>query len=207
MQETCENLLEGVFIQVTDEQLGSLELKTGHQRMDSVLVSRNIRKISRLHLLVEVVQHVWRMLTEATQVHCTVVFGPYRQGTAYCHRVKADGVAERLEAIGQLMYGLVQELETRYVEERTHRVLQRIFDECFALVAGEEAGHEQVREKSGEELSASSLQSPDDWEATYREKRGQGHRGYVANLTETCDPENEVQLVTQVQGGPQHHRR
>ena len=56
--------------------------------------------------------------------------------------------------------------------------------------------------KTGEELSANSLQSPDDWEATYREKRGQGRRGYVANLVETCDPKNEVQLITQIQVAP-----
>jgi len=46
------------------------------------------------------------------------------------------------------------------------------------------------------------LQSPDDLEATYRYKRGQGYRGYSANITETCDPENELQLVTKVQVVP-----
>ena len=36
-------------------------------------------------------------------------------------------------------------------------------------------------------------------EATFRQKGGQG---YVANLTETCDPDNELQLITQVQVAP-----
>ncbi|MDQ7028288.1 MAG: hypothetical protein Q9O62_00195 [Ardenticatenia bacterium] len=43
-------------------------------------------------------------------------------------------------------------------------------------------------------MSAHSLQSPDDLEATCREKRGQGYQGYVVNVTETCDPENPAQL-------------
>jgi hypothetical protein len=204
MQESGENLLEQVFVQVTDEQLASLELKTGHQRMDSVMVTSNIRQLSRLQLLVEVVQRVWRMMTEADQSHCTSVFEPYLQGTAgqYCYRVKADEVAEHLAAIGQLMRDLIRGLEARYAEQQTYRVLQRVFDEHFDLVAGEEAERNQVRVKTGEELSASSLQAPDDWEATYRVKRGEGHQGYVANLTETCDPENEVQLITQVQVAP-----
>ncbi len=55
-------------------------------------------------------------------------------------------------------------------------------------VLGEDTDTGQIRAKAGGELSASRLQSPDDWEATCREKRGQRHRGYVANLTETCDP-------------------
>jgi hypothetical protein len=51
-------------------------------------------------------------------------------------------------------------------------------------------------------LSASSLQSPDDEEASYRRKRGKDYVGYVANITETCDPENDLQLVTKVQVEP-----
>jgi hypothetical protein len=206
MQETGENLLDEVFVQVTDEQLAALQLKTGHQRMDSVQVASNIRQMSRLHLLVEVVQRVWRMLSEADQAHYAELFEPYRQGTAgqYCYRVKGDEVPARLEAIGHLMRQLVEELEAHYADEAVYQMLQRVLGEHFCLVAGEETGTEakRVRVKAGEELSASSLQSPDDWEATYREKGGQGYRGYVANLAETCDPENEIQLITQVQVAP-----
>lgn len=56
--------------------------------------------------------------------------------------------------------------------------------------------------KENSELSANSLQSPDDLEAAYREKRGKGYQGYVANLTETCDPENPLQLITKLQVAP-----
>jgi hypothetical protein len=50
--------------------------------------------------------------------------------------------------------------------------------------------------KTAKELSGSTLQSPDDTEATYRKKSGESARGYVGNITETCDPENDLQLVT-----------
>ncbi len=207
MQETGENPLEQVFAQVTDEQLSALNLKTGHQRMDSTLVASNIRQMSRLQLLVEVLQRVWRMLAEGDQAHYAEAFAPYGQGTAgqYCYRVKGDEVPVHLEAIGRLMYRLVQELKTDYGHNPTYRVLERVFDEHFALAeqAGEGAEDiEQVRVKAQGELSAASLQSPNDWEATYREKGGEGHQGYVANLAETCDPENPLQLITQVQVAP-----
>jgi hypothetical protein len=206
MQQTGENLLDEVFVEVTDEQLAALRLKTGHQRMDSVQVASNIRQMSRLHLLVEVVQRVWRMLSEPDQAYYAEVFEPYRQGTAgqYCYRVKGDEVARHLAAIGHLMHQLVEELGAHYADEPVYQMLQRVFGEHFSLVTGEATGRDakRVRVKAGEELSAGSLQSPDDWEATYREKGGQGHRGYVANLAETCDPENEVQLITQVRVAP-----
>jgi hypothetical protein len=204
MQKSGENLIEQVFVQVTDEQLAALELKTGHQRMDSVLVASNIRQMSRLQLLVEVVQRVWRILTEADQSLYAQSFEPYLKGTAgqFCYRVKADEVEGYLVEIGQLMQGLVQGLAAGYGEHPTYRVLQRVFAEHFVLTVGDEAESGQLHVKTGEELSASSLQSPDDWEATYRVKRGEGHQGYVGNLTETCDPENDVQLITMVQVAP-----
>jgi len=204
MQESGENLIEQVFVQVTDEQLATLELKMGHQRMDSVLVASNIRQMSRLQLLVEVVQRVWRMLTEADQSLYVPSFEPYLKGTAgqYCYRLKAGEVEGHLVAVGQLMHELVQRLAAGYADHPTYRILQRVFDEHFALAVGDEAESGQIHVKTGEELSASSLQSPDDWEATYRVKRGEGHQGYVGNLTETCDPENEVQLITMVQVAP-----
>lgn len=203
MQETGENLLDQLFVQVTDEQLDSLKLKTGHQRMDSVLISSNIRQFSRLQLFVEVVQRVWRILTAEDQVYYADVFEPYRRGTSgqYCYRLKAEEVAEHLTMVGQVMKHLLGELEVRYRDQPTYQMLRRVFDEHYVLEVGEGQGGDgvEVRAKEGDELSGNSLQSPDDWEATFRNKGGQGYRGYVANLTETCDPENTVQLITKVQ--------
>lgn len=56
--------------------------------------------------------------------------------------------------------------------------------------------------KPNEALSVTSLQSPDDLEATYHQKGGRGYRGYVANVIETCDPENKLQLIYKVQVAP-----
>ena len=72
-------------------------------------------------------------------------------------------------------------------------MFERVFGEHFRV-------EEQVlKTKIDQELSASSLQSPDDLEATYREKSKKSYKGYVANLTETCDPDNPLQLITKVQ--------
>lgn len=57
--------------------------------------------------------------------------------------------------------------------------------------------------RSVEAVSAGSLQSPHDPDATYRVKGGTAYRGgYVINVSETCDPENPLQLVTDVQVAP-----
>jgi hypothetical protein len=60
MQEKGINLIEKAFEQVTDQQMKAYQLKTGKQRMDSTQIASNIREMSRLQLLVEVLQRVHR---------------------------------------------------------------------------------------------------------------------------------------------------
>jgi len=198
MQETGENLFEQAFEQVADEQIAAFELKTNKLRMDSTLVASNIRETSRLQLLVEVLQRVHRMLDETDQQRYAQEFEPYLKGSSgqYVYHLKGENVAGHLQGVGELMHRLVEELPAHYRQESGYQVLQRVFQEHFNVTESE------LRPKSGQELSASSLQSPDDWEATYRQKRGQGHRGYVTNLTETCHPENDLQLIVKVQTEP-----
>jgi hypothetical protein len=198
MQETGENLFEQVFEQITDEQLAAFELKTAKLRMDSTLIASNIREMTRLQLLVEVLQRVQRMLSEEDQQQYAQAFGPYLKGSSgqYIYRLKAGDVTGHLQSVGELMAQLTDELAARYGDEPAYQVLRRVFQEHFHV------NEAALRPKVGEELKARSLQSPDDWEATYRQKRGEGHKGYVANVTETCNPENELQLIVKVQTEP-----
>ena len=198
MQETGENLLEQAFEQVTDEQLEAFALKTGQQRMDSTLLASNIRQMGRVQLLVTVLQRVYRMLSEADRERYADLLAPYLKGHPghYVYRLKKEELPSHLQRIGEVMQQLLADLEAAYGEEPTYQVLARVFSEHFRQEP------ERLVVKEGSELSTDSLQSPDDLEATYREKRGQGHRGYVVNVTETCDPENPAQLITKVQVEP-----
>ena len=195
MQEKGVNLLDQAFEKVTDQQLAAYQVKTGKQRMDSVQVSSNIRQMGRVQLLVEVLQRVERMLNEADRGHYAEAFGPYLKGHAghYVYRMKGEEVGPHVQRIGEFMQQLLAELKPGYASQAVYQVLERVFGEHFRME------QTQVNAIPNAELSAACLQSPDDLEATYREKRGEGYQGYVANLTETCDPENKLQLITKVQ--------
>jgi hypothetical protein len=138
------------------------------------------------------------MLSESDRARYTEVFAPYLKGHAghYVYRLKNSEVPTHLEQIGHLMQRLLVELAAGYQAEPTYKVLARVFAEHFRVL------NDQVAVKANQELSAASLQSPDDLEASYREKRGEGYQGYVVNVTETCDPENPLQLITKVQTAP-----
>jgi hypothetical protein len=195
MQETGENLIERGFEQVTDDQMAAFELKTNKLRMDSTLIASNIRHTTRLQLLIEVLQRVQRMLDEGDQQRYADDLAPYLKGSSgqYMYAIKREEYAAHVQRVGDVMHYLVTALQAKYAHEPAYQVLDRVFKEHFVTAEN------TLRAKKGEELSADSLQSPDDWEATYRQKRGKDHIGYVTNVTETCHPENPFQLIVKVQ--------
>jgi hypothetical protein len=198
MQKTGVHLIEKSFEQVTDRQMAAFALRTGLLRMDSTQIASNICNLSRLQLLVEILQRIHRMLSEVDRARYAEPFAPYLRGTSgqYVYHVKsADGPAHMTE-IGRLMHRLVRELAATYGDQPTYALLQRVFSEHYVVE------EERVRLKVGKELRADSLNSPDDPEATYRDKNGRSYKGYVTNVTETCDPGNPFQLVAKVQTAP-----
>lgn len=198
MQESGESLFEKVFEQITDEQIAAFELKTTKLRMDSTMIASNIREMTRVQLLVEVLQRVHRMLGKADRQRYAEEFEPYLKGSSgqYVYHLTGEDLTDHLQRIGELLERLQDELGAEYRELSPYRVLERVFQEHFIV---KEA---HLRPKEGQELSADSLQAPDDWEATYRQKGGEGYIGYTANVTETCHPDNEFQLIVKVQTEP-----
>jgi hypothetical protein len=196
MERTGEDLVEKAFERITDEQVEALELKTGKLRMDSTQMASNIRQMSRLQLLVEVVRRMARNLSEIDRSRYADLLAPYVKGTSGQYVYQTKEKETRLMCVGRLMQRLVTELAEAYKEDEAYQTLARVFDEHFVVTESD------LRAKEGQEISAQSVQSPDDLDATYRKKRGEGYRGYVANVTETCDPDNPVQLIVDVQVEP-----
>jgi len=193
------NLLTAAFVDITDQQLTTLALRTGQQRMDSTQIASNIVIMSRLQLTIEAIQRLHRLLSEGDRPQYAELLAPYVGETAghYVYRVKGFAASEaELQPVGQTLYALLQALAADYGQEPAYQVAARLFGEQYRVAT------DTVQAKANQEISASSLQSLDDLEATYREKNRVGYKGYVANVTETCDPQNPVQLITAVQVAP-----
>jgi hypothetical protein len=209
-------LIEQAFEQITDEQLVAFELKTGRLRMDSTQIASNIQQYSRLQLLVEIMPRTWRMLNQVEQSHYAEAFGPYLKGSSgqYVYHLKGQETKGHLQQIGELMQRLLTELRAAYADHQTYQILERVFAEQFRVAAAPACGQSDdefphkpppsgsVQVKPAQEISPDSLRSPDDTTATYRKKGGQAYQGYVTNLTETCDPANDLQLIVKVQTEP-----
>lgn len=197
-RETGINLIAKTFQNITDGQIERLALETGTQRMDSTLIQSNIRNMSRLQLLIEVLRRVWDILSVTDRERFSKDFEPFikEDGLHYCYKVRPGETLQHVETVGRLMNRLIAELAGVYKEQSEYQQMLRVFGEHFCIQ------EDQLTIKEGTELSGSSLQSPYDEEATYRKKGHDAAKGYVANITETCNPGNGVQLITQVSVAP-----
>ena len=199
MIKTGENLMMGLFERITDAQMEKIGLKTDQQRLDSTLLLSNMADLSRLELLIGAIQRLWRILSKADQEREQELFQPYIQESAgqYTYRLKGrELVWAHIGLVGLALKQLLDDLREGYGGEPVYGVAQRFFEENFVVEA---AG---TRAKQNREISPGCLQSLDDLEATYRVKGNRAYKGYVANLAETCHPDNPLQLIDQVQVSP-----
>lgn len=194
MQKTGENLLEKIFEKLTEKQLEKFSIKSKTQRMDSSYISSNIRTYTRIQLLVEVIQRFCRALSEYDRNKYQDRFDNYikKSSGQYQYHLSNDNISKTLDRIGRLLFWILETFSGSYGETIAYQLVNRVTEEHFILEG------ETIHPKGSEELSASSLQSPDDMEATYRRKGNENHRGYVINVSETCEEGNKAQIITDV---------
>ena len=199
MVATGQSRLEVAFDGLTDEQRKRFGLNSSIQRCDSTQMGSNIRDYTRIELLVEVVLRMWRVLGKAHQEEHKERFAPYvdaKTAGNFFYGLRKSDIDQTLEQLGQLYGWMVDVLKADYGSTDIHRIVCRVFAEQFTRV------EEKIAVRAAGEIRSDSLQSPDDPEATYREKDSEDFRGFVLHATETADPQNDLQLIVDVAVAP-----
>jgi len=198
--QTGINLIEQVFDSLTAEQIKQLSLKTNIQRTDSTLISSNIRKYSRVQLLIEVLIRLERILDENDKQQIGGQLQGYlKTGSGkYVYGLKSEDLPRELEKLGKVYYTVnaaINENE-RYQNTKEFVNFARVYREHFVVV------DQQISPRPTEGLHSGMLQSPDDQDATFRKKKEQTSKGYTINGTETANPDNPLQLITDIAVNP-----
>jgi len=196
--ETGEILLEKVFEKLTDKQLKTLKIKTNIQRTDSLAAASNIRNYTRLQLLVELLLRIYRVLSEKDKKRFEEHFEPYIRKTSgqYIYSLQASDIPHEIEKIAKVYYWIDQNLQHSYTDCEIFKTFERVYSEQFTVV------QQNVEIKLPEQIPSSSVQSPDDLDATYRKKNGKEIKGQSINIVETAHPDNPVNLITDVSTNP-----
>ncbi|HYW05546.1 MAG TPA: hypothetical protein VE913_01245, partial [Longimicrobium sp.] len=101
-----------------------------------------------------------------------------------------------LEQLGELYAWMASSLVGDYGDTEIHHIVCRVFAEQFTRV------EEKIAVRPPEEIGSDSLQSPDDTDATFHRKDEAEYHGFVLHASETADPENPLQLITDVVVAP-----
>ncbi|MFA4853445.1 MAG: transposase [Bacteroidales bacterium] len=192
--ETGINLLERVFDHLTEKQLKELKIKTDIQRTDSFQAASNIRRYSRLQLLVEMLIRIYRVLSEADKKKYEELFSFYVKKTSgqFIYRLDTEDIPSELERVGKVYKEINDKLKPKYKDVDIFKTFERVYSEHFT------EGEEKIIIKTPEELTSSCLQSPDDIDATYRKKNNKQFYGQTINIAETCNPVNPIDLLTDI---------
>jgi len=190
------NLLEKVFAQVTKSQIAEFNINGNKIRMDSKLLGSNIAWLNRY----ELVHETLRVACESTSIPFDKFLSASELdvlkeiSTETCGSVSYRSTNSQLETklkqLGIIIFKLLAFIKvdvTAPIE-----VLCKVFYQQFEVVDSEIILLPQER------LSSARIESPHDPDCHYRKKSDQKQKGYSINITETCNPENTVNLTTNV---------
>ena len=192
------DLLNEVFSQITTQQIQEFEVSGRKIRMDSKLIGSNIAWSSRYELVHDTLVLFFKSLDKSALSKLTpgildkLEKLSEKPGEKVVFHSKREELQEKLQSLGTLCYSLLslfsEDVSPHYL------TLKRLFEEHFKP---DDQGKAAPRPNN--ELKSDSMQSPYDQDCSYRDKNGQKVKGYSINITETCDPEDLLNLITDVQ--------
>jgi hypothetical protein len=179
---------------VADALVKALELSTAQQRTDSTHIFSDMAQFGRTQLmgvavkrfLAQVLRHdreAYEALPEELRARYAAsvsrLFGDTGRDVESRRRTRQQ-VAEDMHALLKHFAG-----NATHTARTTYKNLERVFyEQCDVM---EE--RVQVKDKAGSRV----MQNPSDPDATYDGKKGPG---YQVQVSETCEEQNEVQLIT-----------
>jgi len=190
------NLLEQVFAQITKEQIAEFNINGNKVRMDSKLLGSNIAWLSRY----EIVHETLRLACKSIKIPFDKLLTASELkalneiNTEACSSVSYRSTNSQLESklvqLGVIIFKLLTALKNDVSEPI--ELLRKVFYQQFEVVESE------VILLPKERLIPGRIESPHDPESEYHQKADQKQKGYTVNITETCNPDNPINLITNV---------
>ncbi len=147
-------------------------------------------------MLIEILLRVLRILDEQDKGLFSEELADYtKEGSQkYVYKLKAKDIPHELNKIGNLYQLIRNEINKsgKYSGTKEYVVFERTYKEHFIVIES------NIETRANKGLHSGMFQSPGDQEATYRNKRGEESKGFTVNATETANPANPVQLLTDV---------
>ena len=184
-EETGIDLLHPVIVSLSEEMAEMMKLDFSLERMDSLMVASNIKKMSRLELLYTCVANLAKEV-EKNDLKLPEQLRHYTQAddrNRVIYHNRSEETSEKIAAVLQDATELKELCGTDYDESSNYCLLIRVLKE---QAIPDSEGNLRLRTKEDGGMDSSILQNPADPDATYREKAGKRHRGSAVNDIELC---------------------
>ena len=179
------DLIQECINELSGEMAKLMKISGQIQRMDSLMVASNIKRMSRMELLYTCLSNFVTYLhkTEGDKKLTGLehYYDPNDMNAVIYHKSDIPA-SERVQTILNDIDKLMPLCEGGYDDVEQYQMLIRVINE---QTIREDDGSLRLKTKSDGSMDSSILQNPSDPEATYREKAGKQHRGYAANVTES----------------------
>lgn len=199
-----------MFDNTTEKLAKVFEVNTNNQRMDSVHMCSNMKRLSRINVLARVIEIFLRNLKRQHQALYESL--PEKIRERYCSQkamqcfsmVKPNEAKKTLQQTAEDLYDLAEFFSETpdVISMSTYKNLLRVLHEQ-CRVTQDEGEPLLVGPKPNKEVPSDSLQNPSDEDATYDGHKGQGYQTQVMEtFTTTLDPKakaQELDLVTFVE--------
>lgn len=196
------NLITELFSDLIDNFIEKAGISTNVQRMDSSMIESNIKSLSRIQLLYKVAVNFIESLPKSKQknIHKNIRRLLLKEEN-FKNYVNAHDKEEVLENLCGKLYDIKLRFknDSEVNETKEYKQLTRIIEDQ-TIVSSEE-----IIPRDDSDIDADSLQNPADEDATYRKKGNKSSQGYAVNISETADPDNPVQMITDVKVKPNIH--
>jgi len=208
---TQNNLEKDIFNAGTDKLAQVFKVNIDKQRIDSVHIKSNMRRLGRVGIFTETIHKFLKNLKRGQQeqfetIDKKVVDRYFTKDALGCFsRVKPSESKKTLSKVSRDLFDLVQQFKRcpEVTDMYSYQLLERVLkDHCH--LTDDKAN--PVELKKSKEIPSDSLQNPSDPDASYSGHKGQG---YQVQVMETyCDNEKEkehsLNLITHVDVEPAH---
>ena len=190
------DLLAKNFEHITKGQIKEFEVNGHSIRMDSKLIGSNIAYFSRYQVIHQTLCRFYKTLNKSERKSISASFREQLEEIAkeeplkIVYRSTREEIKSRSQSLGILIFSLLKLFTNDTTEQ--YQLLQRVFDEQYKITE-----EQQIQLRPKEEISSSSIQSPNDPDSAYRQKGDQKVKGYSINITETAS-DKPLNLITNV---------
>ena len=161
------------------------------RRMDSTMIEANIRKLSRMELLYTCIAKLVRYLAKNAQHIDLDGLKHYIDPNDYnrvIYHSRSEDADERMLTLLKDADKLFELCGAAFDEVTEYQLFVRCMSEQTIV----EDSVRRLKTKGDGGMDSSMMQNPSDPEATYREKAGKPHRGYVANVEESVGENGSI---------------